>query len=518
MNPGPPFDPELAGRVRAWIADDPDTGDRAELQALLDAGDDVALRARFERELHFGTAGLRGPLRAGPGGMNRAVVRRTSAGVAEWARAQGGGIVVIGYDARHRSDEFAREAAAVLRAAGLEAHLAAVASPTPLTAFAVRNLGAVAGIHVTASHNPATDNGYKVYDATGAQILPDAADAILDAVRAQPRATAIPVTTVVARPVTALVEAYRETAVAVIDELAADRAELRAVYTPLHGVGGEIMLGLLRDIAVDVRVVESQFTPDPQFPGLPFPNPEEPGVLDTAMQLARECEAGVVIANDPDADRLAVGVESPVHGWRRLSGDEVGLWLGDHVMARRSGAVARSEVSARALDVAAAARGRNCLVTPTGFKWLSRAADGTGEALAFAYEEALGYAVGPAVRDKDGITAGMLACALASRASPLESLAALAVRDGLSVTALWTAPLPAGGNVPAGTLVVERPEGRVLVRASGTEPKVKCYVEVRREVAVATASAYEHSRTGGLADCERLCRGVAAELGLTLAS
>jgi phosphomannomutase len=515
--------PELRVRVIDWIAADPHDGDRAELLELLDRDDVGALAARFSGPLTFGTAGLRGPLRAGERGMNLAVVRRTTAGVARWVLDQGGTSVVVGYDARHRSREFAHDAAATLAGAGLAVHLADRPWPTPLTAYAVQWCDADAGVQVTASHNPAADNGYKVYDRTGAQIIPPDDARILAAITAQPAANAIAQRDVTPNLGADVIDAYAAMAMCVVGRTTP--RTVRIVYTPLHGVGGAFMSGLFAAAGFhDVHLVESQFEPDPTFGGLAFPNPEEPGVLDAALDVARTVGAGIVIANDPDADRLALCVESPVHGWRPLTGDEIGLLLGDELMARRAGPVARSSVSSQGLDAAATARGQTCVVTSTGFKWLSRAADRLDAPLVFAYEEALGYAVSTAVRDKDGLTAALIAAECASIRAPLAALATIAHRDGQFVTSQWSVRfedpdacsriLGAESGLDAGLITIESPEGRVLLRASGTEPKLKCYFEVWRRLATATAEEYERVRDDGLAACARMQVALASRLGI----
>ena len=290
--------------ARAWQAEDPDPDTRSELAGLLAAGDDAALADRFGARLQFGTAGLRGELGAGPNRMNRALVRRAAAGLAGYLGR--GKKVVIGYDARHKSSDFAHDSAAVLAAAGVDAVLLPRPLPTPVLAFAVRHLGCDAGVMVTASHNPARDNGYKVYLGDGAQIIPPADRAISDAIDAVGPTGAIPTS-----------DAYRvageEVVAAYLDAVAAvtlgGPRDLRIVYTPLHGVGGAVALDALQRAGFhDVHVVAEQAEPDPDFPTVPFPNPEEPGALDLAMALADGQEADVVLAHDPDADRLAVAV------------------------------------------------------------------------------------------------------------------------------------------------------------------------------------------------------------------
>jgi phosphomannomutase len=500
------------------MAADPDAGTRAELRVLLDANDEAALRARFAGRVPFGTAGLRAPLGAGPSRMNVAVVRAASAGVAQWLHderlaARG---VVVGYDHRHLSDRFARETAGVLAARDIRVWLADRPWPTPVTAYAVRHCEAAGGVMVTASHNPAPDNGYKVYDDTGAQIVPPIDTHISAAIERTRPASEI-ATDVDSHLIELLGEdaiaAYLDMAAAVVP---AGPRELRVVYTPIHGVGLDIFRSLWERVGFTAPdVVEQQAKPDPDFPTAPFPNPEEPGVLDLALARARQVGADLVLANDPDADRLAVAI--PQDGdWRVLSGDEVGAVLGAHLLATTAGddrVVARSIVSSRLLDRIAAAEGVPARATLTGFKWVSRAGDTDGRRLVFGYEEALGYAVTPRVRDKDGLTAAVAIADLAARGSLDDELRRLADTYGLYATSQWsmrfadaagaaafTAHLRASpiaelagvrvtravdyvdgadGLPPADLLGFDLADGsRALVRPSGTEPKVKCYFEV----------------------------------------
>jgi len=504
--------------VRDWIAGDPDPASRAELEGLLARGDDDALAARFDAKLEFGTAGLRGALGAGPNRMNVAVVRAASAGLAGWLSNSGTAArgAVVGFDHRHHSDAFARDTAAVLAAAGIPVRLATRPWPTPVTAYAVRHFGAAAGVMVTASHNPAPDNGYKVYDDTGSQIVPPVDAAIARGIDEAGPASAIP-----HAPDSDLIEPIGDEAVeaylAVATTAVADGPRrLRVVYTPVHGVGLDVLDALFVRVGFERPiVVKEQSSPDPDFPTAPFPNPEEPGVLDLALDLASRERADLVLANDPDADRLSVAVPT-AHGWRVLTGDEVGALLGAHRLDTTSGddrVVARSVVSSRLLDRVADAADVPCRATLTGFKWISRAGDRDGRRLVFGYEEALGYAVVPAVRDKDGITAALAVADLAARGSLTDRLDALADLHGLHLTSQWsmrfadmagarafTARLRATpptrladtgvarlvdyssgvGDLPATDLLdfelTDR--SRVLVRPSGTEPKVKCYFEV----------------------------------------
>lgn len=517
----------------AWLTADPDRDTRAELESLLaavgDSGVAGELQRRFEGRLRFGTAGLRAPLGAGPTRMNRVVVRQASAAV--MATLPAGARVVVGHDARRNSAVFAADAAAFVAAAGGRA-LALGQVPTPVAAHAVVDRGAEAGIVITASHNPPEDNGYKLYDASGAQIVPpvDAAvEAHMAAAPLPPRGT----------PAPAGGGEVSETGAEAIERYLADIAErlavppppgspLRVVYTPLHGVGAAPLGALFERLNLpEPLVVASQAEPDGGFPTIAYPNPEEPGALDAAYELADRSGADLIIANDPDADRLAVAVPAS-RGWRRLSGDELGALLADFLLRRRAAAgssepvlLAASVVSSQLLRSIAADAGAAHAETLTGFKWIARAADGRPERLLFGYEEALGYAVCDAVRDKDGISAAALVVQLAGElraggASLPERLdelhrrhgahvtggvtlrippaAAAAVTDGLranpppviagqrvAVTVDYSEP---AGPLPATDMLAFELAGgdRVTVRPSGTEPKLKIYVEAVEQV------------------------------------
>jgi phosphomannomutase len=505
-----------------WISHDPDPQTAAELAAL----SDDELDERFAQPLTFGTAGLRGPLRGGPNGMNLAVVLRTTWAVARVLkdRRLGGSHVIVGRDARHGSEEFALAAAEVLAAQGFPVVLMFAAVPTPVVAFAVRHSGAAAAIQITASHNPPSDNGYKVYFEGGFPIVPPTDQEIERAVAEAPYADEIPRQRVEPTGVD-LVQRY-------IDRAAHVRhthGSVRVAFTPLHGVGGEFALdALVRAGFSDVHVVESQFAPDPDFPTVSFPNPEEPGAADALLQLAADVDAEIAIALDPDADRCAIGVPTPA-GWRMLSGDETGWLLGDYILSQfepgpvsEATLVASSVVSSRMLATIAKEHGAQHVETLTGFKWLSRADDGRpGCTLVYAYEEAIGHCVDPgAVRDKDGISAGVLACDLVAALrdqgrTMLDALDELARRHGVHTTtavsrrvadaddaeaamARLRATPPdrlAGFEVKVTDLLLERGQRRtdalvffggddddwvrMVVRPSGTEPKLKSYIEVR---------------------------------------
>uniref|UniRef100_A0A5Q5BGJ8 Phosphoglucomutase/phosphomannomutase alpha/beta/alpha domain I n=2 Tax=unclassified Mycobacterium TaxID=2642494 RepID=A0A5Q5BGJ8_MYCSS len=518
--------PATSTTVQEWIAHDPDPHTAAELSEC--SPDE--LDERFSRSLTFGTAGLRGPLRAGPNGMNLAVVLRTTWAVAKVLKDRGraGSQVVVGRDARHRSDEFARAAAEVLAAQGFEVLLLLAAVPTPVVAFTVRHMHAAAGIQITASHNPPTDNGYKVYFEEGLQIIGPTDTDIEAAIAEAPMADEI------AR---AEVETGGMEEIAHYVERAANvrhsTAPVRVAFTPMHGVGGEYAMDtFVRAGITDVHVVDKQFAPDPDFPTVSLPNPEEPGAVDALLELAADVDADVAIALDPDADRCAVGVPTP-DGWRMLSGDETGWLLGDYILDQvepgevmNATVVASTVVSSRMLAAIAAAHGAHHVETLTGFKWLSRADDDLpGKTMVYAYEEAIGHCVDPAaVRDKDGISAAVLFCDLVGvlkehGRTVLDVLDDLARRHGVHVTAAVSRPV-ADADEAAGVMARLRdtppdrlaghevtvtdlstsPEPmrsdalilsggdadtsvRMVVRPSGTEPKVKSYIEVRRACA-----------------------------------
>ncbi|MGW0204778.1 phospho-sugar mutase [Streptomyces sp. NPDC003233] len=506
---------ELMAKAHAWLAEDPDQETRAELAKLIEAGDIDELSARFSGTLQFGTAGLRGELGAGPMRMNRSVVIRAAAGLAAYLKKNGhpGGLVVIGYDARHKSADFARDTAAVMTGAGLRAAVLPRPLPTPVLAYAIRHLGAVAGVEVTASHNPPRDNGYKVYLGDGSQIVPPADAEIAAEIDAIASLNDVP------RPDAgwetlddAVLDAYLARTDAVLAEGSPRTA--RTVYTAMHGVGKDVLLAAFARAGFPEPVlVAEQADPDPDFPTVAFPNPEEPGAMDLAFAQARTTDPDLVIANDPDADRCAVAVKEG-EDWRMLRGDEVGALLGAHLVRRgASGVFAESIVSSSLLGRIAEKAGLPYEETLTGFKWIARV-----DGLRYGYEEALGYCVDPeGVRDKDGITAALLITELASqlkeegrtlldllddlavehglhatdqlsvrvqdlsliadamrrlREQPPTELAGLAVTDAEDLTR-GSAKLP-----PTDGLRYTLDGARVIVRPSGTEPKLKCYLEV----------------------------------------
>ena len=405
---------DWAARVRAWCALDPDEGDRATLEALLAAGDEAALARHFEPPLTFGTAGLRGPEAAGPAGMNRATVRRATQGVAAWLAERGVAdpLVVVGRDARRGSERFNDEVVATLLGAGVRVLELPRPLPTPFVPYGVKAVGASAGVVVTASHNPPQDNGYKVYAADGAQIAPPDDEAVERSMAAAgPARRGSRGTPGHALADDHLLGRYRDH---LLGRFGVGESDLAITYTPLHGVGGATATDLLARAGYRrLDVVVAQFEPDPAFPTLPFPNPEEPGALDLAIESAGAAGSSLVLANDPDADRLGAAVRTP-EGWRILRGDEIGALLASALLedARLEGrTVAASLVSSSLLAAMAEAAGVACATTLTGFKWIARAGGPAG--LAFGYEEALGFAVDPFVADKDGLSAALCLARLA---------------------------------------------------------------------------------------------------------
>jgi phosphomannomutase len=555
-------DPTLIDRARAWLADDIDPDTRTSLDRLLDAagsGDEGAaaeLLDAFDGRLEFGTAGLRGALGPGPNRMNRAVVTRAAAGLAAYLHASTPGgetrPVVIGYDARHKSDAFARDTAEVMEGAGIHALVLPHALPTPVLAYAIRHLRAAAGIMVTASHNPPQDNGYKVYLGDGTQIVPPSdidISAHIDAVGAVRDVSRGDGWTTLGDDVLA---AYLD---AVVCLVAADSPRAVTIaYTPMHGVGGDVMVQVLQRAGFPApRVVAAQFAPDPDFPTVSFPNPEEPGAMDLALDEGVEADADVVIANDPDADRCAAAVPTSdrgAHGgpaYRMLRGDELGWLLGWWLHERgATGVFANSIVSSSLLSKMAASYGVEHRETLTGFKWIGRI-----PGLAFGYEEALGYCVDSAdVADKDGVSAAlrvveMVAWLKAQGRTVHDVLDDLAVEHGVHATdqlsvrvddlsligaamsRLRAAPPTevAGLEVEAFEDLADGLDGlpatdgvrlrlaqhtRVIVRPSGTEPKLKCYLEV----VVPVTSDVEASRLIAAHRLQELKAGMATTLGL----
>jgi phosphomannomutase len=514
----------LRSDVETWIALDPDAEDRDMLTALLDSNDEAELERRFETPLTFGTAGLRGPEMAGPAGMNRATVRRATLGVLAWMRESGADAsrgVVVGRDGRRGSEKFNDEVVSVLLGGGVVVHEMPSALPTPLVAYCVKALHAAAGIMITASHNPPDDNGYKLYASDGAQIVPPDDEIVERHMRTASEAMLIdrnsPLHSYVSESVLA---EYRRHVVERFH--VAGGSDLAISYTPLHGVGGATMARLFGEAGFStVATVARQFEPDGSFPTLAFPNPEEPGALDLAMETATAASSTLIIANDPDADRLGAAV-CDGGAWRVLRGDEIGWLLASSLIEGirdRGETMATTIVSSTLLEKMARAYDVAYVTTLTGFKWLARSAgEGT---LGFAYEEALGFAVDSNVSDKDGLSAALALATLTNdltvagssllerldeietrygvhattqlsiRADGAEGLAQLRQKvidltdhpprelGGFSVTESSELSLGFRGLLPTeGVWLGLGDTGRVVVRPSGTEAKVKAYVEV----------------------------------------
>lgn len=518
---------EFFDRVNAWIEGDPDEDDRATLATLVREGDEAELHRRFDAPLTFGTAGLRGPEMAGPAGMNRYTVRRATQGVVAWINELGLDVsrgVVVGRDARHGSEAFNDEVVALLLGAGVTVFEMPGALPTPLVAYGVKALHAAAGIMITASHNPPQDNGFKLYAADGAQIVPPH-DATVERFANEATTPQLGTRSSALHHVVdaELLARYQEHVVARFG--VASGSQLRITYTPLHGVGGATMMELFSAAGYEaVTPVSSQFAPNGDFPTLAFPNPEEPGALDLALETASESNAALIIANDPDADRLGAAVRG-LGGWVVLRGDQIG-WLLASTLLEDSSApgdtVATSIVSSTLLAKMAEGANVKFVETLTGFKWIARSAgDGV---LRFGYEEALGFAVDPLVADKDGMSAALALCHLAHQlaqkgetlldrlddiesrygvhavtqlslradgpqglekiatslqrlvTSPPTRLGGLKVSDVVNLESGWHGLLPTEGMV-----LQLSGHGRVVVRPSGTEPKLKAYIEVLGE-------------------------------------
>jgi len=504
--------------IENWIADDPDPKTAAELQKLLDSNDEVTLNKLFNGFLTFGTAGLRGPIAPGPSGMNRAVVGRTAAAIAQYMKQRNLTSAVIGRDARYGSEDFTKESAEILSGAGIEVSVLPRPLPTPVLAYAVKKLGAHVGIMVTASHNPPMDNGYKVYlnaevdgiNYQGSQIITPTDKLIsaeidkITSLKSQPRGSK-----------------WKNLNDDVFDDYVARTAiigktpgKLKIVYTAMHGVGLETVQAVFKKAGFNQPIlVEEQAQPDPDFPTVSFPNPEEPGAIDLSLAKAKSVGADLVIANDPDADRCAAAINDPKHGWRMLKGDELGILLGDWIARTNNGNYGNSIVSSSGLSKICKHYGRNFQETLTGFKYLAQIPN-----LAFAYEEAIGYSVDSAtVSDKDGVSAAIalaqLAEELASKGQTIydrlqeiwkiigfhateqisirvENIKLVgAVLDkfrnnppkeiaGFQVTSIDDLAKPTGDLPPTDGLRIWLGDIRVIVRPSGTEAKLKCYIEV----------------------------------------
>lgn len=579
MTPSDP-DSSLFSQARDWAIQDPDSLTSAALTELVRLAENGVGAARqeladsFSGTLQFGTAGLRAALGPGPNRMNRVVVRRAAAGLAAFlseavSEASPGTRprAVVGYDARHNSDIFAEETAAIFTAAGFETFLMPAALPTPLLAYVVRALDCDGGVMVTASHNPPQDNGYKVYlgrhaveeSGRGAQIVAPYDARIAARIDAVGPLDSIPLAAdgwTVLDP--SIAADYQRATAALADRTRFPSRDLRVVLTPMHGVGGETAVAVLNGAGfADVMLVAEQAAPDPEFPTVSFPNPEEPGALDLALETAVRVDADIVLANDPDADRAAVAAKDPdTEAWRMLRGDEVGALLGAHIVARLAaggeekpdGVFANSVVSSRLLSRIAAVAGYAHEETLTGFKWISRV-----PGLLYGYEEALGYCVAPdLVRDKDGISAAVLICELAAAAKAagktvFDTLDELYLQHGLhasdqlsirvadlglldammnrlrvsppesfgsSAVETFVDLAEGNGQLPPtdGLLYLTRDQTRVIIRPSGTEPKLKCYLEVIK--GVESAAELPEARQAARAALDQVLGDVREALGL----
>lgn len=506
---------DVLTQAAAWLSEDPDPQTRAELQGWLDAGDEARLAAAFAGPLTFGTAGLRGPLGPGPAAMNHIVVAKAAAGLCQYVKDNGGSRIVVGYDARRNSQAFAELTAAIAAGAGLTAEVLPRRLPTPVLAYAIRARGADAGVVVTASHNPPQDNGYKVYLGDGMQIVSPADAEISARIAAQPAYDQIPQSDAWTTLDEGIVDTYLDRVVALADPAKTTGARLSVVYSAMHGVGGGLFESVCERLGfVDLHAVAEQFEPDGSFPTVAFPNPEEPGAMDLALATAHRERADLIIANDPDADRLAVGIPTG-DGFRMLRGDEVGVLLGwwTSVRAPAQGSLVTTIVSSSMLESVAQAAGLGFQQTLTGFKWITRPDD-----IVYGYEEALGYCVDPAaVRDKDGISASARMLELAAHlqvqgktiAGQLDALAAehgVYLTDQISIrvkelsdrdralAALAARPQDAIADLAGVTDLTDSAAtglppteglrltlsggGRVVARPSGTEAKLKVYLEV----------------------------------------
>ena len=512
------IDDQLRTEVLEWIKNDPDKNTANQLNKWLAEGNTKELKRCFSGFLQFGTAGLRGPIGPGPSCMNRAVVSRTASGIVAFMKKNNLTSVVIGKDARHGSDEFAQDSAEIFTGAGIKTYVLPRALPTPVLAFAVNKLKVDVGIMVTASHNPAADNGYKVYLGNtldgvkyrGSQIIAPVDLAISHEIA---KADLSPIRSQAFEIVN---ESVIDDYVSSVSNLITSENSLRIVYTALHGVGKEVFLKVFEKVKFESPVlVAEQVEPDPDFPTTPFPNPEEVGAIDLAIKYAKESNADLVIANDPDADRCAVAVNDPLSGWRMLRGDEVGVIVGNYLVKNNSSvnkAVANSLVSSSLLGKIAKKNGVGFHETLTGFKWISKI-----ENLLFGYEEAIGYCVDPnVVNDKDGISAALIIIKLAnelkkdgitlldylnsigeeygfheteqisirfSDLSQIDNLLSKVIKhppiEILGSKLLQSEDLSAlkGMPTPGARLWYEN-QTRVIIRPSGTEPKIKCYIEV----------------------------------------
>ncbi|MBM3719146.1 MAG: phospho-sugar mutase [Actinobacteria bacterium] len=525
------IDPSLVAECRKWIDDDPDPQSAAELKSMLQSGDEAALRTCFQGLLEFGTAGLRGRMGPGPSQMNRAVVSRAAGGIARYMKDRGLKSVVIGRDSRHGSERFAEDSAEIFSGAGFDVFILPRPLPTPILAFALRDFSLDVGVMVTASHNPASDNGYKVYlggsvdgiDFNGSQIIAPTDKAIFNEIKAVESVKAL----ARKRLWKVLDEAVIRRYIHATARIVSKPRDIKVVYTAMHGVGTETFRSVFHAAGfAEPILVDAQAHPDPDFPTVAFPNPEEKGAMDLALETAKSFDADLVVANDPDADRCAIAVKDHHLGsesnWRTLRGDEVGAILGEHIASnlnrdRKEGAVlANSIVSSSILAKIAKEHQIAFTETLTGFKWLAKV-----KGLTFGYEEALGYAVDPGtVNDKDGISAGLLITDIAatlkeSGSDLLTYLDGIWQRYGFhatkqisirlsdmavipraidhfkhgSITEIAGFRLQGIDDLSSPTSSLPPTEGirlwlerealtvRLIIRPSGTEAKLKCYLE-----------------------------------------
>ena len=516
------MDQSLVAQVQQWISQDPDPKTRAELERLLADRNEVELRSCFSGFLEFGTAGLRGKLGPGPSRMNRAVVTKTAAGLVTYMRKHNLSSVVVGRDARYGSKDFAQDTAEIMQGAGMKVYLLPRALPTPVLAYAVRELKCDVGIMVTASHNPPEDNGYKVYLGgivdqiryEGSQIISPADTQISEYISQVPDLNMLKRNSGAEVLDDSIVDSY----IKATAKLATPNSDLKVVYSAMHGVGTKTLEQVFAaaNFAPPILVIE-QAEPDPDFPTVKFPNPEEPGAIDLSIKKAMQVSADLVIANDPDADRCAVAIADRGGNWRMLRGDEVGAILGEYLARAakdKNATLANSIVSSSILSKIAKAYQLPFAETLTGFKWIAKI-----ENLHFGYEEALGYAVDSnSVNDKDGISAALMIVQIATdlkresrtlndfldeiwskygyhgtkqisvRVDSLEQIATILGRfrnntpqsiAGYRVIGFDDLEKPVSGLPPTnGVRIFLEPNIRIIVRPSGTEPKIKCYIEV----------------------------------------
>jgi len=514
------MDAALRLEVENWIADDPDPKTASQLRDLLDREDESTLQRYFNGFLQFGTAGLRGPIGPGPSCMNRAVVGRAAAGIASYMKKREMKSVIIGRDARHGSEDFTNETAEIMSGAGMQVYILPRPLPTPVLAFATSYLGCDIGIMVTASHNPPEDNGYKVYVGPVADGINYAASQIINPtdqfmateIAAVARLKSLPR----GNKWTVLNEDVVNEYISRTSALAPRPGDLKVVYTAMHGVGTEIVSKVFSQAGFhNLILVDEQCTPDPNFPTVAFPNPEEPGAIDLALAKAKATDADLVIANDPDADRCAAAINDPNSGWRMLRGDELGVILGEWIArSHPRGTFGNSIVSSSALRKICAHYGIDFKEVLTGFKWLAKIED-----LAFGYEEAIGYCVdSETVNDKDGISAAIFLAQvtmdlardglslvdllnqvwdrhgfhgteqISIRVKDMSSIARLLTQlrhnppreiAGRSVISIDDLAAPTDGLPPTdGLRMWLDGDIRIIIRPSGTEAKMKCYVEV----------------------------------------